>query len=73
MAKAITDSKTVTTKMGDKFDVEFEYSIERATRHQPQEFEFEIKYIYDEDGWDVTETLDESTKEEIESLAIEGI
>lgn len=73
MPKAITDSKTVTTKMGDKFDVEFEYSIERATRHQPQEFEFEIKHIYDEDGWEVTETIDEYTKEEIESLAIEGI
>jgi hypothetical protein len=65
-----TASAKVTTKMGDKYEVHYEFYYESETRTDDKIFEFEINSIYDEDGWEVTETLDETTKEEIEELAI---
>jgi len=66
-----TGTAKVTTKIGDKYEVHYEFYLETATREQPEEFEFEITSIYDEDGWEVTDSLTESEIEEIEALGID--
>lgn len=65
------NSTKVTTKEGEDYTVYFKYKVTPQTYWHPQEFYFEVTHIYDEDGWEVTDTIDEETFIEIENLAIE--
>lgn len=73
MKKSETIEKKVTAKSGEVFTVNISYELEYATREQPEDFEFEINGIYDEDGFEVTQEIQSDLYAEIESLAIEGI
>ena len=67
------DSAKVTTKDGDSYDVIYKYHVTTKTHEHPEELEFEIEAIYDQDGWEVTETVPDEVREEIEKLTIDQI
>ena len=67
------DSAKVTTKEGEIYEVIYKYHVTPKTHSNPQELELEIEAIYDEDGWEVTDTIDDYTREEVEKLVIENI
>ena len=39
------------------YEVNFDYELETATRENPEQFDYEITSIYDDEGFEVTEEM----------------
>jgi len=73
MTRTDNDSAKVYDSNGFEYKVYYVYKLTYATREYPEELEVEFKGIYDSEGKDVTNTLDEDLKIELENKAINTI